>query len=100
MDISRGKCESFSELPNELEPTQEMENYENLSFTFKEMLKRMKTMRVRLRDLGRTINKNNSELFNEQYGEMQSECDAIGAGIGYLNIEIKRTIIMLKNLFV
>lgn len=40
-----------------------MENYENLSFTFKEMLKRTKIMRDRLKDLRRTMNKYTSELF-------------------------------------
>lgn len=75
-----------------------MENYENLSVAFEEMLKRTKVMRVRLQELERTMNKNTSELFinNEQYWEMQLERDDIGASIGYLNSEIKRIIIMLK----
>lgn len=76
-----------------------METYENLSFLYKVMLKRTKIMMVRLKDLKKIMNKNESELFikNEQYSELQLECDGISASIGYLNIEIKRTIIMLKT---
>lgn len=39
-----------------------MENYENLSFAFKEMLKRTKIMSVRLKELKRTMHKNTIEL--------------------------------------
>lgn len=76
-----------------------MENYKNLSFAFKEMLKETKIMGIRLKDLRRTMNKYTSELFikNEQYGEMQLNCDGISASIGYLNIEIKRTKIMFEK---
>lgn len=75
-----------------------MENYENLSAAFKEMLERTKNMRIRLKDLEETINENTVELSikNEQYREMILEHNGISASIGYLNIEVKRTIIMLK----
>lgn len=75
-----------------------MENYERLSFAFKKMLKRTKIMRDRLKDLREKINKNTNKLFikSEQYSEMKLECDGINGSIGYLNIELKRTIIMLK----
>lgn len=74
-----------------------MERYENLGFAFKEMLKRTKMMRMRLKYL-KTMNKNTSELpiKNEQYQEMQLECDGINASLEYLKVDIKRTIIMLK----
>lgn len=68
-----------------------MESYESLSFAFKEMLRRTKTMRVRLKDLKITMNENAHE-----YEEMRLERYAVNMGLGYLNIEIKRTIVMLK----
>lgn len=40
-----------------------MENYEKLDFTFKKMLKRMKTMRLRLKELTNTMNENKSKSF-------------------------------------
>lgn len=75
-----------------------MENYEKLSFTFKKMLRRMKTMRLRLKELTKTMNESKSKSFikSDEYAEMQVEFDCINVGIGYLNIETKRTIIMLK----
>lgn len=50
-----------------------MKDYENLSLAFKEIMKRTKIMKVRLKELKRTMNKNTSELFikNEQYKELK-----------------------------
>lgn len=75
-----------------------MENYEKLSFIFKKLLKRIKTMRLRLKELTKTMNENKSKSFikSDEYVEIQVEFDCINVGIGYLNIEIKRIIIMLK----
>lgn len=75
-----------------------MDNYEKLSFAFKKMLKRMKIMRLRLKELRKTMNENKSKSYikSDEYAEMQVEFDCINVGIGYLNIETKRTIIMLK----
>lgn len=55
-------------------------------------------MRIRLKGLRKTMNENTSELLtkNEQYYDMQTKYHGINTSIGYLNIEIKRTIIMLK----
>lgn len=75
-----------------------MESYKKLSFTFKEMLKRIKVMRVRLKIRGEEINKIFEEplLNNEQFRDMQLEYDGISMSLEYLKPEIIRTIIMLK----
>lgn len=58
----------------------------------------MKTMRLRLKELTKTMNENKNKAYikSDEYAEMQVEFDCINVGIGYLNIEIKRTIVMLK----
>lgn len=62
----------------------------------------MKTMRLRLKELTKTMNENKNKAYikSDEYAEMQVEFDCINVGIGYLNIEIKRTIVMLKFVYI
>lgn len=71
-----------------------MESYERLSLAFKEMLKRVKIMRVRLKILTETMKKFMNK--SEQFWDMQLEYDGINTSLEFLKPEIKRTIIMLK----
>lgn len=75
-----------------------MENYEELSSTFKVMLKRTKVMRVRLKILRKKINEILSEPVVKyvQFRDMQLEYDGISVSLEYIGLETKRTIIMLK----
>lgn len=58
-----------------------MMDYENLSLAFKEIVKGTKIMKVRLKELKRTMNKNTSELFikNEQYKELKLKVTIINS---------------------
>lgn len=75
-----------------------MENYEKLSFTLKKMLKRMKIMRLRLEELTKMMNENVNKSFmnSDEYVELRTENECLCTSETYLNVDIKRTIIMLK----
>lgn len=75
-----------------------MENYEKISLTFKKLLNRTKIMRDRLNEIKNTMDKNTSLSFikSEQYSEIKLESECIASAVGYLNTDLKRTIIMLK----
>lgn len=75
-----------------------MENYEELSIAFKEMLKRIKIMWDRLKHLRKTMNKNTNKSFmnSDEYAKMRTEKECICASETYLNVDRTRTIIMLK----
>lgn len=75
-----------------------MENYEKLSFTFKKMLKRIKIMRLRLKELTKMINENTNKSFinSDENEEIRTESEYLCISKAYLNVDIKRTVIMLK----
>lgn len=84
--------------PHGLKKLIKMENYEKISLTFKKLLNRTKIMRDRLNEIKNTMDKNTSLSFikSEQYSEMKLESECIASAVGYLNIDLRRTIIMLK----
>lgn len=71
-----------------------MENYEELGFAFREMLKRIKAMRVRLKDLCAKMN--NNVITGEQFWDMQLECEGLNASLEYVKPDVRRAVIMLK----
>lgn len=62
------------------------------------MLKRIKIMRLRLKELTERMNKNPNKSFinSDAYIEMRTESECLVTSEKYLNIDIKRIIIMLK----